>query len=97
MKAEGGLSAVRESHVLGPNVRFAGLSEKDHLRLRTGRHGPYERIVRVEDRGAAVLGRRERFHEFALCLRDLVAAAELADVGSADVEDEADLRGASDP
>ncbi len=97
MEPEGGLSAVRESHVLGAYVRFAGLAEEDHLGLCASRHGPHQGVVGVEDRGAAVGLGGQRLDEFALGLCDLLASAELADVGGADVEDEADLRRASVP
>ena len=73
VKREGGLSAVRESDVLGAYVRFAGLAEEDHPGLRTGRHGAYQRVVGVEDRDAAVARRaaprRVRPWPAAICSR----------------------------
>lgn len=89
VERESGAAVVGETDLLSPYVRIRGFAEEQHPGLRTGGHGAHERVVGVED-GDSVLG--ERLDHLALGDGDLLAAAELADVRGADIEDEADPR-----
>ena len=73
----------------GADVRGRRLAERDDPRGGAARHREHERVVGVEHRDP-VGG--QRLDEFALGLRDRLAAAELAEVRAADVEHRADAR-----
>ena len=92
VQRESGLSVLREPDILGT---YVGVRRP----RRRGARGPSVRDAMARTSGSSALStasrrpRAERLDELALRLRDLLAAAELADVGGADVQHERRSRG----
>jgi hypothetical protein len=72
-----------------PDLRVVRLTERQDPLLGPARHRGDPRVVRVQYGGAA---RHQRLDQLALGQRDVVLAAELADVRGPDVQHQADLR-----
>ena len=89
VQREAGAAEVVELHVGGADVGVRGRAEFDDVRVRARGHRRDQVVVGVEH-GDPVGG--QRLDQLALGLRDRLAAAELAEVRRADVEDDADLR-----
>jgi len=92
VQREAGAAEVVERHVVGTQVRAGRRTYGDDSRGRSRGHPEHERVVGIEHRYSPGGRGRQCLDQLALGGGDARAAAELAEVRAADVEDDADAR-----